>query len=87
VNNILVNGVWKSINDATPQELLLALLPSIADAEGKVFKVVNGVPCFVSAGGGGYDGDPTVIQQSATYRLVSDAEKTTWNGKAAGYLW
>ena len=33
---------------------------------------------------GGYDGDPTIIQQDDTHRFVSDAEKTTWNGKAAG---
>jgi hypothetical protein len=35
-------------------------------------------------GGGGYDGDPTVINQDATHRFVSDTEKTTWNSKAAG---
>lgn len=34
--------------------------------------------------GGGYNGDPTVIQQNATHRFVSDTEKTTWNGKADG---
>ena len=27
-----------------------------------------------------YDGDPTLIQQDATHRFVSDVEKTKWNG-------
>lgn len=36
------------------------------------------------SGTGGYDGDPTVIQQDATHRFATDAEKTSWNSKAAG---
>jgi hypothetical protein len=35
-------------------------------------------------GNGGYDGNPETIQQNANYRFTTDAEKTTWNGKAAG---
>jgi hypothetical protein len=35
-------------------------------------------------GGGGYDGDPQTIQQSANYRLVTDTEKNLWNSKAPG---
>jgi len=30
---------------------------------------------------GGYDGNPAIIQQNANFRLVTDTEKTTWNGK------
>lgn len=33
------------------------------------------------SGGGGYDGDPNIITQNSTHRFVSDAEKSTWNGK------
>lgn len=39
---------------------------------------------FGSVSNGGYDGDPATVQQDSTHRFVSDAEKTTWNGKAAG---
>lgn len=36
------------------------------------------------SGGSSYDGDPTVINQDATHRFATDAEKTSWNSKAAG---
>jgi hypothetical protein len=39
---------------------------------------------FGNVSSGGYDGNPATIVQSSTYRFVSDAEKTAWNGKAAG---
>ena len=35
-------------------------------------------------GGGGYDGNPATISQTSSYRFTTDAEKTTWNSKAAG---
>lgn len=34
-----------------------------------------------AGGNGGYDGDPTIIQQDPTYRFTTDSEKATWNGK------
>lgn len=39
---------------------------------------------WAASGSGGYNGDPATVQQDATHRFVSDTEKTTWNGKAAG---
>lgn len=36
------------------------------------------------SGGSSYDGDPTVINQDATHRFATDAEKTSWNAKADG---
>ncbi len=46
----------------------------------------NFVELYGGAGGegGGYNGNPTTIQQDATHRFTTDAEKTTWTGKAAG---
>lgn len=35
-----------------------------------------------SSSSGGYDGDPTEINQDATHRFVTDTEKSTWNSKA-----
>lgn len=34
-----------------------------------------------TGGSGGYDGNPATIVQTSNYRFVTDAEKTTWNGK------
>jgi hypothetical protein len=35
----------------------------------------------ISGGSGGYDGDPTIINQDSDHRFVTDTEKSTWNGK------
>jgi len=34
-----------------------------------------------ATGGGGYDGDPTVIAQDPDHRFVTDIERGIWNGK------
>lgn len=43
----------------------------------------NFVELYSSVGGGGYNGDPTIVQQNSTHRFATDAEKTTWSGKQA----
>ena len=51
-------------------------------------KILRDDGSWVSQGGGGYDGDPSIIQQTANYRLTNDTEKSTWNGKqnALGFI-
>lgn len=57
-------------------------IPSINQASnGKVLSNDGSAFTWINAGGGGYDGDPTTINQDATHRFVSDTEKSTWNGK------
>lgn len=81
---ILINGKWVSITKVSAADLLKALLPDFEEETNKFLKVTDGSLSWAAGGSGGYDGDPTVIQQSASYRLVTDDEKTTWNSKAAG---
>lgn len=60
-------------------------MPEIILPEGDGFlKKQNGQWSCEQGGPGGYDGDPDTIQQDATHRFVTDAEKTGWDSKAAG---
>lgn len=81
---VLISGKWVNLNKVSAAQLIKALLPDFTEQEGKILKITDGVLSWAAAGSGGYDGDPETIEQDATHRFVTDEEKTTWDGKAAG---
>lgn len=50
----------------------------------KIIQNINSNFIELYAGGSSYNGDPTLINQNATHRFVTDTEKSTWSGKASG---
>ena len=60
----------------------------VYDSDTRKHKIGDGATAWTAvsyAGGGNFEGpvSATNIPQDATHRFVSDAEKTTWNGKAS----
>jgi hypothetical protein len=65
------NKWWKVVNGEYVETTAMAVGVSLSDS-------------YSWGGGGNYDGNPATIQQNENYRFTTDAEKTAWNGKAAG---
>jgi hypothetical protein len=56
-------------------------LPSPVGNAGKIPQSTGSGWQLVSPSGGGYDGNPSTINQTSSYRFVTDAEKTAWSTK------